>query len=162
MKSDETQKKTPGNPSEIKITVTEDEISYDLTFNLLENKISIQAIKLGDLFKVKYLKNLTLEEFYALNKMFKQFDDLGEIFESIKSRNEYKDAFNISPVDNNLKLIIKYPSLKENIYNEIPILLIPEEPKSDNIIPKLCDAIVELNNKIADLKIGRASCRERV
>ena len=39
--------------SKLKTTITNDEVSYDLTFDLLENKITIQVFKIGDLFKRK-------------------------------------------------------------------------------------------------------------
>ena len=100
MSDSEAAKLTTATPSKIKTTITNDELSYDLSFDLLENKITIQVFKIGDLFKRKYSKSLTIEEFYKLNRIFKQFDDLGEIFESIKARNESKNSLNVSIEDN--------------------------------------------------------------
>ena len=137
-------------PSKIKTTITNEEVSYDLTFDLLENKITIQVFKIGDLFKRKYSKSLTIEEFYKLNRIFKQYDDLGEIFESIKDREESKDALNISVVDDKLQLVIKFLGQKLNQYKEVAIFLAPEDSKDENVVPRLCDAVIELNNKITN------------
>lgn len=135
---------------EIKTTISLEGILYDLTFYLLENIISVEVNKAGDLFKTKYLKNLTIEEFYGLDKIFKQFDNLSEVFESIKKISKKKDTFSISVLDDKLQLIIKYPTINENEYKELPILLIQEDSK-ENIVPKLCEIIADLNNKVADL-----------
>ena len=153
MQDSEAAKVTTPSPSKIKTTVTTDEISYDLIFNLQQNKIMIEAYKTEDLFKVKYSKSLTIEDFYGLNRMFKQFEDLGEIFQSIRARDESKDdAFNISVEDNKIKLIIKYLTQRKNEYKEVVILLVREDSKTEDIVPKLCDAVEELNNKITALK----------
>ena len=136
---------------EIKIKIVQGEESYDLTINLHEEKISFQAIKVGDLLQIKYLKNLSLEDFYALDKMFKQFDNLSEIFESLREKSEKKDTFNISVTDDNLKLIVKYPSLNENEHKDVPIILVPEILK-DNILVTLLNSIGELSNQVKSLK----------
>lgn len=103
---------------------TKDNISYNLTILQGENELALIIKKLNDFKDISYKKVCILEEFYNIDKYFKQFENIKQLF------SEYfgflkEDEITIDLKDNKIIIEFKYNTkLKEDkilfILNEEP------------------------------------------
>ena len=123
-------------------------IIYDLKIFKNQNSISFH-IKGKSFFNKIFKKEITLEEFYNLNRFFRQYLSLEDLFD-ILFKNLKISEISISEISENnnklkLILIIEIRGKKE----EIPIILEQNQSESENLIFNLSEHIreVELQKK---------------
>ena len=140
-------------------TITESSKEYKLNLNkkdylvkvILSDKIIINLQEIKNIYPQIYYKDLTLEAFYEINKLFKQYDTLEECYDCLLKFFE-KNKVSISKNGDNFSIQFQINSLFGD-YEEI-IINLQKKPmsKNDIINNKLYEEINELKNKIKSLE----------
>ena len=114
---------------------------YKVKFIKGNNEIIFQATEIGDVKGTLYIKQVKFSEFERVDKYFRQFDDINEIFSDLLNRdtNEIK----LEEMDNNIKLILQYEirGKKKDIY----FILAQEKADINKIIMNLCEKSKEID-----------------
>ena len=134
------------NSSEtFKIKVDEKDIKLKISFN---NKIIAFEAEEKDNFPKKEFSALkSLEELIKIDKYFRQFDNLKEVFESIKITILNKNL-SIIKEEKEIKLKISNPLTNKDFLIQLPAKLKDIKTQMENLIPY----ISSLNNKITNLE----------
>lgn len=106
----------------------------------------------GDLIQTTYKKKVTIEEFYNISRLFKQYSSSKEIFKFLFEDLKEKEII-ISKEDNNIKLCFLLEFRNKN--EEFPFILNPEID-INNAIYRICQKakeIEELNKEKENQKI---------
>ncbi len=136
---------------EYSINSEKDSFQVKIAKNKDQNKIFIKLSKLNELIDIFYETTLTLEEMMKLDKMFRAYDDLEELYESFKAFFE-EDKVMIKEVkDDSITMGLKISSMtgKEKI---VEIKIYKKEKMKDNIIKELCVKINKLEEENKNLK----------
>ena len=120
-------------------------IKLNILYN--ENIICFEAIEENDFPKKEYSVIKTLEELLKIDKYFRLFDNLKEVFDSIKIIISNKNL-SVIKEENALKLKIKNPLTNKEFF--IKLLLKVKDVKSE--IESIIPYISSLNNKINSLE----------
>ena len=137
-----------------------DNKQYNIKIYQSEKSVIFLTNEINDILNIKYKIELNLEEFYNLNRIFRQYISVEELFTLyFKSLKEHEII--ISKQDKNIKLslLIEFGGQKE----EISLTLKPENIQYEEVIIKLYEKIKELelsfdkekndyNTKIKDLE----------
>jgi len=99
---------------------------------------------ISDFRAIKYKNKLILEEFYNLNRFFRQYLSLEELF-TLLFKNLKNSEINIYKKDNNIKLsfIVDCRGKEE----EIPFILKPEQSNIKNIVENISEKVKEIENE---------------
>ena len=93
-----------------------------------------------------YKTSLEVENFYEINKFFKQFDDIQEIFEYFFDLEEIASNTTITIKNKFAKLNIKLPSISKSKSNNNLLLEIPRiELNEKDLIVKLCQQVKKID-----------------
>ena len=114
--------------------------SFNITFYLKNNSIFIKGNEEGDIINSTFIKDIYLENFYELNRFFKSFETINEIFELIKEIE--KEEFSIEKKDRRLELSFNIQIMKKNIL--ISISLDKMKNNTESIVMNLCEKIKEI------------------
>ena len=126
-----------------------DKKSFTIKFAITSNKFEIFISDDINL-KLSYKLSFELDNFHKLNKFFKQFDSVEEIFDYITGLENLEKSISIFTEDKYLKLKISLPfTSKGNTYNAIEVLVPKMEVNENDLILKLC----ENSEKIVNLEI---------
>ena len=119
----------------------EDNQIYDLKIFQTQKSISFYVKEKSELNEKKYKKEIILEEFYNINKFFRQYLSLEELFNNL-FKNLKNTEITLSENNNQIKLglIIECRGDKEEIY----FILEQDQTEIDNLIFNLCEEIKKL------------------
>ena len=132
--------------------LTYDKKSFTIKFSVLLNKLEI-FISNDSSLSLSYKLSLSIDDFYKLNKYFKQFDTVEEIFNFIIGLEKLDQRINIITEDKFVKLIISLPNISKGIlYNNIEIMIPSIEVKESDLIVKLCEKVEKIS--ILELKFN--------
>ena len=114
---------------------------YKVKFIKGNNEIIFQATEIGDVKGTLYIKQVKFSEFERVDKYFRQFDDINEIFSDLLNRDTNK--IKLEEIDNNIKLILQYEirGKKKDIY----FILALEKADINKIIMNLCEKSKEID-----------------
>ena len=119
--------------------------SFTIKFSLIENKYEI-LITCDSFLALSYKVSLEVNELKKINKFFRQFDTIDEIYEFINGIENLKEKINIQIEDKFLKLNISLPIIsKANVNNNIQIILPEMELKEGDLIVKLCEKVNQID-----------------
>ena len=123
--------------------------SYILKVYQGEKAIIFHIKEIGDIGDTLYKAESTLEEFCKLNRIFRQYISIEELF--VLFFQNYKDSeINLTKKDNQIKLsfTIEFMGKKE----EISFVLNPQQSKIETVVMNLCDKVKEIDklNKVID------------
>jgi len=154
---------TPNDESEniekeYKIFSSSNKKTFKIKIRKGKMSIIFNAQEIGDIKETLFRDEEGFKNFEKLDRYFRQFDTIDELFEDIIKRenNELK----VEEVSNNIKLILYYEIRKEK--KGISFILKPEKSDSNKILMNLCEKSKEidilkkenitLKNKIAELQ----------
>ena len=134
---------------------TKDNLSYDIEelnkysfkiqFKINKDKITILALDKISVISPTYKLEFSLEDFYKLDKHFKRYDSLTELYEYL-SDIEIEKNTTIELEQNFIKLIISFPTgTVKNPFKKINFMLPKIEMKESDIILKLCEKVNEID-----------------
>ena len=119
--------------------------SFKIQFKINENEIVILAIDKISLISPIYKLEFSLEDFYKLDKHFKRYDSLTELYEYL-SDIEIEKNTTIELEQNFIKLIISFPTgTVKNPFKKINFMLSKIEMKESDFILKLCEKVAEID-----------------
>ena len=96
---------------------------------------------------MSYKLSFELEKFHKLNKFFKQFDTVEEIFDYITGLEKLDKNISILTEDKFVKLKISLPFIsKGNSYNAMEFLVPSVEVKENDLVLKLCEKAERIVN----------------
>ena len=128
-----------------------DKKSFTIKFSVSINTMEIFVSNDCSL-PLSYKLSFNLENFHKLNKFFKQFEKVEEIFDFIVGLEKLNEKMQITTEDKFVKLNIELPIIsKGNYYNNIELIIPSIEVKEGDLIAKLCEKAEKLN--IIELKL---------
>ena len=115
-----------------------------------EKSIILHVSEKDDLSGVLYKIELDLEKLYNLNRVFRQYNSIKDVFTDFFQK-LHESKIIMKKEENKINLIIFIVDLLGQ-NNEIKIILMPEQVSIDNIVMKLCEKVKEIDklNKIID------------
>ena len=127
-----------------------DKKSFTLKLSVVDKKLEI-FISNDCSLSLSYKLSFEIENFHKLNKFFRQFDSVEEIFDYIVGIEKLDKNISIITEDKFLKLNISLPfTSKGNKYNNIELMIPGIEVKDSDLIVKLCEKIEKIT--ILELK----------
>ena len=121
---------------------------FKLKLSVISDKLEIYIINVF-LISLSYKLVLQIEDFNKLNKFFRQFDSVEEIFDFIIDIEKLEEKINILIEDKFAKLKIIIPSIsKTKKINEIEIMIPGIEVKESDLILKLYEKNKYFRKKI--------------
>ena len=137
---------TPGNNNSFLSYDLEEfnKYSFKIQFKLNENKIIISAFDKISVISQIYKLEFSLDDFHKLDKYFKRYDSLTELYEYL-SEIEIEKNTKIELEENFINLTISFPtgSVKKP-FKKINFMLPKIEIKESDIILKLCEKVKEI------------------
>ena len=137
--SEKTQKK-------ISFKINTDNKLYTLDFSIISDNLEIiikNELCLSILYKINFK---TKDDFYKLNKFFRQFDSILEIFDFNTNIEKLEEKINIQIEDNIAKLKLLIPSASKIKENYEIVFMIPETKlKESDLIIKLCEKVEKID-----------------
>ena len=126
--------------------------SFTIKFSVILNKLEILVSNDSSL-SFSYKLSFELDDFHKLNKFFKQFETVEEIFDFIVGLEKLDDKIDIITEDKFIKLNISLPFIsKGNTYNKIEFMIPSVEVNNNDLIVKLCEKVEKLT--ILELKFN--------
>ena len=119
---------------------------YNIKIYQAEDSIIFNANLINEIFELLYEREYTLSEFYIINRFFKQYSTIKELYTSFFKNFKEKDIIPFK-TENKIHLAYKFESLKKE--NEIDFVLVTGKIKIENILFKFSDKI---NQVIRDQK----------
>ena len=116
-----------------------DKKSFTIKFTIISNKLEIFVSNNNSL-PLSYKLSFEIDNFHKLNKFFKQFDTVEEVFDYIVGLEKLDKNITILTEDKLIKLNISLPFIsKGNAYKTIEIIVPSEEVRESDLIVKLCE-----------------------
>ena len=112
-----------------------------------KNSIIFHAKLIGDLSEVLYTEETDFEEFHNLNRFFKQYSSIDELFTLLFETLEDNEII-ISKAEKRIKLSIMVEARGKT--EEVSFFLKPEKANTDNITMNLCDKVRELEDQLKE------------
>lgn len=129
-----------------------DKNPYTIKFSVIEDKLEI-FVSNDSLLSLSYKLSMTIENFQELNKFFRQFDAIEEIFDFIEGMEKLDRKMSIEIEDKFAKLKITMPFIsKGNLYNSIEFMIPGVEVKEGDLITKLCEKVSKYS--LLELKLN--------
>ena len=131
--------------------INNDRILYTIKFSKLTEEIQLLITEKSSLSSI-YRVNLNVENFCEINKFFRQFDTIDEIFEYFNDLDNISNNTTIFIKNKFAKLNIKLPNISKSKTNNSFLIEIPKiELKENDLIVKICEQVKKidiLENKI--------------
>jgi hypothetical protein len=87
-----------------------------------------------------------VEELHKLNKFFRQFDTVEEIYDFIVNIENAEEKMSIATEDKYINLKIALPNIsKKKTITEITFIVPPVEVKQSDLILKLCEKVEKID-----------------
>jgi len=136
---------TVGLPSKEYIHKGIDKDNFNLKIFEGKNSIIFHARLINDLSETLYTEETDFEEFHNLNRFFKQYSTIDELFTLLFETLEENEII-MKKIENRIKLSFMVEARGKT--EEVSFFLKPEKPNTDNIALNLCDKVKELERKI--------------
>ena len=122
---------------------------YNIKIFLKEKFLIFNVTIVGDFTEIIYSKKFTLEDLYNINRFFRQYLSIEELFKLLFKDLKDKEI-SICKNDNNIKF--SFLVLSRNKKEEVTFLLNAENIDLEKVVIKLCDKIKEITklNKIKE------------
>ena len=117
---------------------------YNLKMFLREKSIIFNIIIVNDFTEIIYLNNFTLEELYNLNRFFRQYLSIEELFKLFFKNIKEKD---INIIKNGNKIKFNFFVLSRNKKEKVTFILNEEKIDLEKIVYKLCEKIKNIEKK---------------
>ena len=128
---------------------------YKLLIIKEDDEIILKSNIIDDIFDNQYILNINLIQFYNMNKIFKEYKSINDIY--IKYFNNIKEE--------DIKINIENNKIKLKYKEEINIILEQNKLNIENIIMKLCNKIKEIdniNNEMNKIKIENNNIKNKI
>ena len=122
-----------------------DKDDYKLKIFQGKNSVIFHGRITNDLSETLYTEETDFEEFHNLNRFFKQYTSINELFSLLFETLDEKEII-ICKKENRIKLSFMVESRGKK--EEVSFFLKPEKPNTDNIALNLCDKVKELEDKL--------------
>jgi len=123
----------------------EDKKLYTLKLSVASNKLEI-CITNDEFLSLSYMASFQIEDLNKINKFFRQFDSIEEVFDYIVDLDELKEKLTIITEDKFVKFKISIPTASKTKNNwEIEIMVPGVEVKDSDLIIKLCQKVEKIN-----------------
>lgn len=135
---------------------------YILKIFQTEKEIIFHVKEEEDISDISYTKTSNIDEFYNINRYFKQFESVEELF-SIVFKELKESEIIINKKDNKLNLDLIFEIRGEK--KIFPFILNPEQPKINNVVINLCQKVKEideLKKEIKNLKIINENYKKEI
>ena len=120
------------------LKINSDNKSYDLQFSIKSDKLDI-SISNNSSISLSFNAAFTFDELSKLNRYFRQFDTILEIYNFIVNLKKIEELINIKVENKFINLKISIPSVSDNKANNDIIFVLPAaEIKESELIVKLC------------------------
>ena len=131
--------------------INNDRILYTIKFSKLREEIELLITEKSSLSST-FKASLNVENFHEINKFFRQFDTIDEIFEYFNDLENISNNTTILTKNKFAKLNIKLPNISKSKTNNVFLIEIPKiELKENDLIVKICEQVKKidiLENKI--------------
>ena len=136
---------SPPSPEySMKIT-NSDNNSYTLSFSIKSEKLDI-SISNNSSIALSYNASFTYDELYKLNRYFRQYDTVLEIYNVIINIEKLEEKITLKTEDKFMNLTISLPSVIKNKPNNDIIFMLPAvKIKESELIVKLCQEVEKIN-----------------
>ena len=132
------------NSNLIEITDSEGK-AYTLTFSIKSEKLEI-SISNNSLIFSSFKASFTVDELYKLNKFFRQFDSVEEIYDFIINLEKIEEKINFKIEDKFINLKLSIPNVsKTKTKTEINFMIPSVEIKESDLIIKLCEKVEKID-----------------
>ena len=152
------ERSTVGLPSK-EYTLKGDKDEFNLKIFQAKNSIIFHARLINDLSEMLYTEETDFEEFHNLNRFFKQYGAIGELFNLLFETLE-DNEIKISKSENIIKLTFMVEARGKT--EEVTFFLKPEKPNTDSIALNLCDKVKELEEQLIEKDKIIESLREEI
>ena len=120
------------------LKIKSDNKSYNLQFSIKSDKLDI-SISNDSSISLSFNAAFTLDELSKLNKYFRQFDSILEIYNFIVNWKKIQELISIKVENKFINLKISIPSVSDNKANNDVIFVLPAvQIKESELIFKLC------------------------
>ena len=124
---------------------TQDRKSYTLKFSIKSEKLDIQITNNSSL-ALSYNASFSSEELSKLNRFFRQFDTISEIYDFMINIEKLGENIVLKPEDNFINLKLTLPTvLKNQQKNELTLVLPEVKVKESDLIVKLCHQVEKID-----------------
>ena len=114
---------------------------FELKIYQSERSIIYHATEIKDLTGTLYKTELDLDKLCKLNRLFRAYDSVEEVFENLQKLEESKIIIKKEENQIIVTLILEFMGEQK----EAKIILIPQQVKIDDIVMKLCDKVKEID-----------------
>ena len=136
--------------------INNDRILYTIKFSKLREEIELLITEKSSLSST-FKASLNVENFHEINKFFRQFDTIEEIFEYFNDLENIGDNTTILIENKFARLKIKLPNISKSKTNNIFLIEIPKiELKENDLIVKICEQVKKID--ILETKIKFLFC----
>ena len=127
------------------LKIKSDNKTYDLKFAIKSDKLDI-SISNNSSISLSFNAAFTFDELLKLNRYFRQFDTVLEIYNFIVNLENIEELISIKVENKFINLKISIPSvLKNKANNEIIFVLPAVQIKESELIVKLCQEVEKIN-----------------
>jgi hypothetical protein len=127
------------------LKIKSDNKTYDLKFAIKSDKLDI-SISNNSSISLSFNAAFTFDELLKLNRYFRQFDTILEIYNFIVNLENIEELIDIKVENKFINLKISIPSvLKNKANNEIIFVLPAVQIKESELIVKLCQEVEKIN-----------------
>ena len=121
-----------------------DRKTFNIIFSISDNKLEILINEKSGISK-SYKTSLNIKNFQEINKFFRQFDTINEIFEFISNLDKPEENIKITNDNKFVNLDISLPSFSKFKENNIKIKIPQIELKENDLIVKLCEEVKKID-----------------
>ena len=122
-----------------------DKKQYTLKFSVSSNKLEIYLSN-DDSLSLSYMASFQIEDLNKLNKFFRQFDSVEEVFDYLVDLEQIKEKIQIITEDKFIKLKIIIPTpVKAKNNHEIEMMIPAKEVKDSDLLIKLCQKVQKIS-----------------
>ena len=127
------------------LKINSDNKSYDLQFSIKSDKLDI-SISNNSSISLSFNAAFTFDELLKLNRYFRQFDSILEIYNFISNLEKIEELISIKAENKFMNLKISIPTLVKNKANTDIVFVLPAvKIKESELIVKLCQEVEKIN-----------------
>ena len=127
------------------LKIKSDNKTYDLKFAIKSDKLDI-SISNNSSISLSFNAAFTFDELLKLNRYFRQFDSILEIYNFISNLEKIEELISIKAENKFMNLKISIPTLVKNKANTDIVFVLPAvKIKESELIVKLCQEVEKIN-----------------
>ena len=127
------------------LKIKSDNKTYDLKFAIKSDKLDI-SISNNSSISLSFNAAFTFDELSKLNRYFRQFDSILEIYNFIVNLEKIEELISIKAENKFMNLKISIPTLVKNKANTDIVFVLPAvKIKESELIVKLCQEVQKIN-----------------